>query len=90
MIILNNIFFFSEHIDFVYPYTICIQGNNVNNNFGQWQFDDGTAMMYFNWYFGEPSKDGYIRLVRQYEYKWYATCKIEWFPCSFICEYRYY
>lgn len=76
----------------MYPYAICIyiQGTNVNNKLGQWQFDNGTTMTYFNWDFGEPSKDGYIRLVRQYEYKWYATCKIEWFPCSFLCEYRYY
>jgi len=66
---------------------VCIQGNN-DNDIGEFRFDDGTPMSYFNWNSGQPGggSEQYIAMRKNYNYQWYDFPETHNSKCIYICE----
>ena len=66
---------------------VCIQGNN-DNDIGEFRFDDGTPMSYFNWNSGQAGggTEHYIVMRKNYNYQWRDFPATHTSNCTYICE----
>lgn len=66
---------------------VCIQGNN-DNDVGEFRFDDGTPMQYFNWNSDQPegSTEHYIVMRTNVNYLWHDVPATPYGKCIYICE----
>lgn len=55
---------FSADIGYVYNVPTCIQGQNIGSG---WKYNDGSEMVYFNWWSKEPNGNTHLLfMVRQF------------------------